>query len=206
MSAAMSSSQTLAALVAESVATQATQAKNLPKMVYAAKKTAIEDLVKYLSEHLANEDTAVLQNMMTAIQNFYHYEIRLDGVGVAGVAADAVVAAAVADKDKDAGKKPPTKSKRAPNAYNIFMSEKMKQLKADHPEMDNSQLMTISLKAYKDAKALNEIQIAERKNKKRKTSGGAGAEVGSGGSGGSDIADVDPVLMAALESGDEEYL
>ncbi len=50
--------------------------------------------------------------------------------------------------DSDGDQKKKMKAKRPPNAYNIFMSDKMKELKATQPEMDNKQLMKLALEAY----------------------------------------------------------
>jgi hypothetical protein len=44
------------------------------------------------------------------------------------------------------------KAKRPPNSYNLFMSDKMKELKNTQPELNNKELMRLALESYKSAR------------------------------------------------------
>lgn len=179
---------------------------NLNKIVFESKRSAIEGLIAHLGPLLTNEDPAMIETVMNAIQNFYDDitnpsgffdHARIDRSYASLPAADSAAAAAgeTNEANEDAGgaagaagadagndTKKKTKKKRMPNAYNVFMSEKMKELKSEHPEMSNADILSISTKAYKEDKALDDKRVAERTvAKKRKIAAEAKAAAAGGG-------------------------
>jgi hypothetical protein len=91
-------------------------------------------------------------------------------------------------------KKERARVKRTPNPYNIFMSTKMKELKASHNDLDNRSLMSLASKAYKEQKANATDPVSNASN--------VPATLGQGATDAFDNQDaIDTDLMEALDAG-----
>lgn len=162
---------------------------------HGAKADAVDELVAYVGAEVAagNFPETVGSGLLEIVEKFKQEKIATQEAGV--VAKVAAAGMLVGGSASSAPKAKP--KKRAPNSYNIFMSEKMKQLKLEHPTLDNSALMTMSLAAYKEAKALNDINAAARGKNKKKGSSAAAADAAAD-------EDADDEAEAGDANGEEE--